>query len=203
MNLGVYRRALLELVIVCVIGLVAYEYGVVPAQRSVQQSSIELEQLEIEQVGWGAYDEAREQLAVSSNENLLERVQTINNISVDASEPASLYNQYTQAARTAGIKIERVDPSTRIVRHGIDSPIESSGFNLSVTGPYPAVTSFIEMLQRDFDLTIVENIRMVPGAQAGETVAQNTVVATIETRHYRISRPLVTTLEPASEGGLQ
>ncbi len=197
MNKTAAKRVGIELAVIAGVLFGAHEYGVVPIEHRVINSAAELAQLEEEQHQWGDFTLEREQQTIDQLADLVESAEELNTIGIGAFEPAQMYSRYTSAAARFGVQLERIDPNNGSSRTSNDNTINATGFTIGVSGDYDNVIGFIGLLQRDFALTAVDAVRMAPDPENGPD--DHGVLATIQARHFGLTRPIVTA--DATDGG--
>lgn len=197
MNKTSARRLGIELVVITGVLFAAHEYGVVPIEHRVTNSSAELAQLKDEQHRWGGFTVEREQETSDRLAALIHTADELNAMGGQGLEPALMYSRYTSAAARYGVQLERIDPNSRSSSGNTDSATIATGFTLGVSGDYENVIGFIGMLQHDFALTAVDSVRMAPDPE--NTHDDQGVLATVITRHFGLSEPIVTTAANTGE----
>lgn len=205
MNSSITKRLGLEMVIVCGIVVVGYELLVMPARTRAELSRAQMTHIENEKHQLGELDERRETAAQDRYASLVRHAEQINALSRESSEPSHLYERFQQAAATSGVRLDRIDPSTQPTRMNAGNAIDSSGYTLGLSGSYPQVIDFIDTLQREFALTTILSVRMVPDPSRASGDALDRVAATIETVHVRMTRPIETRADAihTAQGGRQ
>ncbi len=188
MNQIIAKRVGIELVVITGILFVAHEYAVVPMEHEIVNTQSTLSQFETEQPRFNQYNNEHELAVAEILEGLTARATSLNEIGTDSVEPSQLYSRYKAAADRFGLELERIDPNTEASKSGGSSPIESTGFTVSVTGDFANVARFVGAIQLEFTLTAVDSVRMAPDPNNGPD--DEGVLATIKTRHFGLTRQI-------------
>lgn len=122
-----------------------------------------------------------------------------------SSDAGHLYETIGELAREHGLSIDRMDPKRITVASSVakggsakgakvekgqpTSPaVIGSGYSIEVSGAFGSIASFVESIEERAGLSKVMFFKLLPGR---DLTRPDAVRATIETAHYRLSKPLI------------
>lgn len=123
-----------------------------------------------------------------------------------SSDTGHLYETIGELARQHELSIDRMDPKritvavssgpkgsatkgTKAEKGQPTSPaVIGSGYSIEVSGAYGSIASFVESIEERTGLSKVMSFKLLPGR---DLTRPDAVRATIETAHYRLSKPLI------------